>query len=89
MTRMILEKVKKLKIKTIIGHDSWPFKNLKKIMNNYILELKAPDFRRGFAADLYSAIEEAATNKKTEKSPDEKKPKKAQKKKKGRVIFST
>ena len=64
-------------------------KNLKKIMNNYILELKAPDFRRGFAADLYSAIEEAATNKKTEKSPDEKKPKKAQKKKKGRVIFST
>lgn len=52
-------------------------------------ELKAPDFRRGFAADLYSAIEEAATTKKTEKSPEEKKPKKAQKKKKGRVIFST
>ena len=53
------------------------------------LELKAPDFRRGFAADLYSAIEEAATSKKAEKTPEEKKPKKAQKKKKGRVIFST
>jgi len=52
-------------------------------------ELKAPDFRRGFAADLYSAIEEAATSKKAEKTPEEKKPKKAQKKKKGRVIFST
>jgi len=54
----------------------------------FVLELRAPDFRSEFAADFYSALEEATSDKK-ETSPTEKKPKKGQKKKKGRVIFST
>lgn len=58
------------------------------VSDDDLLELRAPDFRSEFAADLYSALEEA-TNDKKETSPTEKKPKKGQKKKKGRVIFST
>lgn len=53
-------------------------------------ELRAPDYRVEFAADLYSALSEATkTEVKKEKSEEDKKPKKAQKKKKGRVLFST
>lgn len=58
------------------------------VSDDDLLELRAPDFRSEFAADFYSALEEATSDKK-ETSPTEKKPKKGQKKKKGRVIFST
>lgn len=56
------------------------------------LERRAPDFGSEFAADFASALAEATSpgaKNNADKGEESRKPKKAQKKKKGRIIFST